>query len=95
MAVQRPVDDRVMDRAAHGGFLGGLHRGDHQHATGFGLFEKRKQQLLLLLHRQILAMTTAGRLARQNGLALTQVVRMHLSHRTDLPAERRGNLCGW
>ena len=95
LAMQRPVDHRVVDRTAHGDFISGLHRSDDQHASGFGLLEERKQQLLLLLDREVLAMATAGRLTPQDGLAVTQVVRMHLSHRTDLPAERRGNLDCW
>jgi hypothetical protein len=57
LAVQCPVHDRMMDRAAEGGFIGGLHRGYDQHATRLRLFEKRKQQLLFLLEGQVLAMT--------------------------------------
>lgn len=94
LARQRPIDDRVVDRAAHGCFVGGLHRGDHQHASGFGLLEKGMQQLFLSLDREVLAMTTAGRLTPQDRLPVTKVIRMHLSHRTDLPAEGEGTLCG-
>jgi hypothetical protein len=60
-----------VDRTAHGGFVGRLHRSDDQHASGFGLFEKGEQQLLFLLDREVLAMATAGRLTPQDSLALT------------------------
>jgi hypothetical protein len=83
----------VVDRTAQGGFVGGLHRSHHQHAAGFGWLEKRKQQLLLLLDRQILAMTAARRLAPQDRFPWAKIVRMQLPHRTHLPAQRRGNLC--
>jgi hypothetical protein len=83
--MQRPVDDRVLDRTAHGGFIGRLHGSHDQYAPGLGLFEKRQQPLLLLLDREVLVMATTRRFVLQYGLPLPKIVRMHLSHGTDLP----------
>ena len=90
--MERPVHDRVMDRTAYRRLVSGLHRGHDQHATVSGLLQKGGQQCLFLLDREVLAMAITGRLVLQYSLALTKVVGMHLSHRTDLPAEGRSNL---
>jgi hypothetical protein len=76
LAVQSPVDNRMVDRTADSGFLDRLHRGHHEHAAHSGLLEKRSQQFLFLLLCEVLAMTTAAGLAPQHGLALAQVVGM-------------------
>ena len=70
--MQSTVHDRVMDWTAHGGFVGRLHGSYDQHTPGLCLFEKRKQQLLLLLDREVLVVATAGRLAPQHGLAVAR-----------------------
>ena len=92
--MQRPIHQRMMNRAAHGGFLRGLHRGHDQNTSGCGLFEKRSKQFLLLRAREILAMTTAAGFAPQHRLPLAEIVGLHLPHGADLPAEGGGNLRG-
>jgi hypothetical protein len=84
----------MVDRTAHGGLISSLHRSHHQYASHLGLFEKRKQQLLLLLDRQVLATTSALGLTRESRLPLAQVVGLDVPHRARLPAQRGGNLRG-
>jgi hypothetical protein len=84
--MQSTVNHGMVDRTAHGGLIGRLHRGHYEHATVGGLLEKRKQQLLLLLPGEVLAMTTTARFSSQHGLALPEIVRVYLSHRAHLPA---------
>ena len=92
--MQCTVNDRMVDRTAHGCFVGRLHGSHDQYASGLRLCEKRTQQLLFLLNGQVLATATARSLTPQYGLPLTKIVRMHLSHRTHLPAEDLSNLRG-
>jgi hypothetical protein len=92
--MQSTVDHRMVDRTAHGGLIGRLHRGHHEHATSGGLLEKRSQQFLFLLQGEILAMTASRRFSPQHGLALTKIVGMQLPHRAHLPAQSGGNLRG-
>jgi hypothetical protein len=90
--MQRPVDHGMMDRAAHFLLLGGLYRGHHQHASRLGLFEKRSEQSLFLLDRQVLAMTSALGLTPESHLTPAEIARLHLPYRTRLPTQGRGNL---
>lgn len=83
-----------MDRAAYFLLIGGLYRSHHEHASLGGLFEKRSQQFLFLLACQVLVMTAPDRFAPQHGLALAQVVGLHLPYRVNLPTESCRNLGG-
>ena len=90
--MQRPVNHGMMDPAAHLLLLGGLYRGHHEHTALGGLFEKRSEQFLFLLASQVLVMTAPDGFAPQHGLAVAQVVGLHLPYRVNLPTYRGRNL---
>jgi hypothetical protein len=81
-----------VNRAAHGLLISRLYGCHHEHPTGLGLGEKRSQQLLLLLARQVFMTTTALGLVAQHRFAVAEILRMHLPDRLRLPAQGLGNL---
>ena len=94
LAMQRPVDDGVVDWTADSGLVSSLYWGYHQHASSGSLFQKRSQQFPFLLEREVLTMTAAQRFSPQHVLTLTEISRVYWPHRAYLPAQGYGDLCG-
>jgi hypothetical protein len=90
--MQRAVDHRRVNRAAHRLRRGRLYGRNHEHTTGFGLGQKGSQQFLFLLAGQVGMLPPALRLILQDGFPGAEILRMQPPHGLRLPAHNGGNL---